>query len=919
MATQQSGLVTRNVPVVTGGVSKRDPFVRDPSQCEELINQWPRYDEGLRRRPGSKFVAKLTGDGEVGDTEGGSKSIFMHSYNRDEQEQYLFLISDGQAAILNTKTLEVVDVDVAEDAEEYLVSENPITDFRSVTVGDYTFLLNKTIEVEATTSSEDEAAFQAALWVRMGGIPSLSYAFTIDGVSYTRWLTSHRYASDEWNTDRVAAVIKQLLPQGQALSTIYLSGQQQAGDVITITETISGKSMAVTLVSGIDRYMADDGTNITEHGADTYIVERLRAHLDGDLWELLDDGMVVNLYNTGIHFTHNTNMTFSVSTTSGVGATVTAENSGVLANTYVVELLDSTLVISRVDEADFTISSQDGFGSRALDITKGKTQRFTDLPLVSGEGFAVKVTGEGSVTADDFYVEYTSDGTADGQGVWVESRKRGEDIEFDATTMPHVFIRQSDGTFTFGPHTWKPRTVGDSESNPMPGFVGKKITDIFFFKDRLGVTAGENLIFTEVHKYDNFFRTTVRALLPSDRIDVSLADRKVAIIQHAVVHASDLILWSDNGQFLVAGSVPLTPTTVSAPPVSGFDGSPAVKPVSSGKVLHFLQDLGSTTKVYEYSADGASGETNRRDADDISKSLTTYLDGSPYALGVTKTANIVAVATMCVPNDLFVCSQEWEQGDESKSRKILSSWGRWRFGSDEDNAVINFECIDNKMFLIVERGEELVLEVIAMEPGINSPALDCTFRTAEEPLGLSVAYENDDEEDTTTWTLPIAIAEDEDYPVVVINETTGAVIVTTRPTDTTIAAEGDFSDVDVLIGIHYGGSWQLTKLFITDPQPNGTHVALTDSRLQIHKADLNYAQAQAFTVEVQPDLASRPSAEPRVTTMPLSSTPVSGTLSIPILLQNDKATITVKNTGHYPAAFQSFAWTGYLQTLAKRI
>ena len=89
---------------------------------------------------------------------------------------------------------------------------------------------------------------------------------------------------------------------------------------------------------------------------------------------------------------------------------------------------------------------------------------------------------------------------------------------------------------------WSDRLVGDDDTNPAPTFVGSKVNDIFFFKNRLGLLTDSSIVFSEADEYFNFWRTTVLSLLDSAPIDVGVAHTKVAILQHAVPFQEKLLI-----------------------------------------------------------------------------------------------------------------------------------------------------------------------------------------------------------------------------------------------------------------------------------------------------------------------------------------------------------------------------------------
>ena len=60
--------------------------------------------------------------------------------------------------------------------------------------------------------------------------------------------------------------------------------------------------------------------------------------------------------------------------------------------------------------------------------------------------------------------------------------------------MPLVIQRTATTTFTVKQFTYQDRRVGDDNTNPVPTFVGKRINKVLFFRNRLALLAGENVI-----------------------------------------------------------------------------------------------------------------------------------------------------------------------------------------------------------------------------------------------------------------------------------------------------------------------------------------------------------------------------------------------------------------------------------------
>ncbi len=261
--------------------------------------------------------------------------------------------------------------------------------------------------------------------------------------------------------------------------------------------------------------------------------------------------------------------------------------------------------------------------STAGGTLKGSKQRMTDLPTT---GQVVNdvwyVTGEAANQFNKYYVMW--DGS-----VWRECAAPGTLNSLDATTMPWQLVRTAVNTFTFQPATWTTRPVGDDTSIPMPSFVGRKLNDIFFHRNRLGVCADENVVFSKAGKFFTFFPDSVTVVLDSDPIDVSVNHTKVSIIRYAVPFATSLMLFSDTVQFQLSARDLLTPKTVNINATTEFEFSGKAKPVGIGQDLYFPVEKGLYTGIREYFVQPL---TYTNDAEDVTSHVPKYIPANVFKL-----------------------------------------------------------------------------------------------------------------------------------------------------------------------------------------------------------------------------------------------------------------------------------------------
>lgn len=81
-------LVSNPIDALYNGVSQQPANMRLPSQCEAQVNGLSSVADGLTKRPGSQYLAKLTAASRDG--------AFIHIIDRDPTEQYAVIITDSQ-------------------------------------------------------------------------------------------------------------------------------------------------------------------------------------------------------------------------------------------------------------------------------------------------------------------------------------------------------------------------------------------------------------------------------------------------------------------------------------------------------------------------------------------------------------------------------------------------------------------------------------------------------------------------------------------------------------------------------------------------------------------------------------------------------------------------------------------------------
>jgi len=542
-------------------------------------------------------------------------------------------------------------------------------------------------------------------------------------------------------------------------------------------------------------------------------------------------------------------------------------------------------------------------GATSSATLTGTVQKFSDLPGAPGVGNVYKIQGDNSNQFDDYYVIRTS------ANVWAETIAPSTSTTLDSSTMPHKLVRNADGTFTFSKVAWDNRLVGSDTSNPQPSFVGRTLGDVFFYRNRLGVTSDEGIVLSRVGNYFNFWAATVTAVLDTDPIDVGTSHTKVSILNHAIPFNKVLMLFSDQTQFQLTGGDPMTPKNATCDVVTEFESSEECRPVGLGPSLFFAVDRANATGIREYFVDET---TVSNDASDVTAHVPSYVPKDVFKLASSSNEDVVFALTLNERNAVYVYKFYWN-GDE----KVQSSWGKFLFGIGD--VILNCDFIKNTAYFVIQRSDGVYLESMSLKEASVDSGLSLLVHL-DRRVSLTGSY--DSVTKLTTWTLPYP--DSGDMAVVLGGSFTsgaGSSLNISRPTSTTITARGDHSAHPCIVGKNYTMRYRFSEQYVRD----GDNVALTGGVLKLRRMHLNYFNSGSFQVEVTP--LARSTYTYKFTGIRLGTLQSllgvpsisSGTFRFPLKGGNIGMQIDIVNDTYLPSIFQSAEWDGEFVVKAQRL
>ena len=815
-------VISRAIPTLLRGISQSSDALKQPDHADIQDNADSNPVLGLTKRSGFQYVTALSSS-----TLG---NVHIQTINRDANERYVAIFSNGNVRVFE---LDGTEKTVNKpDGTAYLNTSTPRSVMKTVTIADFTFVVNTSITAAMDSTLSGGTGTKAIIFINQA-TANTTYSVTIDGV--------------------------------------------------TVTDNTSGDSTLST-----DTVAAD-----------------LKTGLDSGL--------------TGFTIVRN----------------------------------GPVLYVRKNDNSNFSIDGSDTQGDTKMTIIKDSVQRFTDLPTVSPHGYVVEVKGDEDTNFDNYYVKFvgnntTTDGVLE-EGQWEETVEAGIQFKFDYATMPHVLVRQADGNFRFAKvdgdsytlsgvtytlPKWGERTVGDLVSAPNPSFIGNKINNVFFFRNRLGFLAGDNVILSRVSEFFNFFPETVISVLDSEPIDVAASHTKVAILKSAVTMGERLILFSEQTQFVLTSSADnLTPKTANVIVATEFESSAAAQPVGSGSSIYFLTEKGSFAGIREYII---QGESQIRDAANVTIHVPRLIPTNVFKMAVSTNQDILVVLGSDNPNKLYV--YRWLYGADGQ--KALSAW--FTYTINTNRSILNVDFIGTDLFAVIEEANKVTLEKIPFETEFREPNASFEYhldhKVTEATTGVSVSYSSGT--GLSTFTVPyrlranmnivgryLGTGETSTFVDAQGNTKTlvsGQVLSTTNLTNgstSTITATGDFRNSKFIIGEPYEMHYRFSKQRLTEQGAGSPEYV--GGRLQIHHFYIKYEDAGFFKVEVTPE--NRDTSIHKFTGRLLGSASASigqinldtGTFKVPIMSKSDRVDIDIKNDTFLPTRLASAEFEGVFHIRSK--
>lgn len=408
----------------------------------------------------------------------------------------------------------------------------------------------------------------------------------------------------------------------------------------------------------------------------------------------------------------------------------------------------------------------------------------------------------------------------------------------DASTMPIRIVQTSSTSFTVKLCPWVSRFSGDSQTNPGPSFIGKKITDVCLHRNRLWFSAGENIVGSQSGDFYNFWLNSYASVVDSDPIDVKLSSTQVTSILWMVPFQRSIVVFTSSGQqYEIRAQEALSPTSVSVIPSTTYT-SPSIRPAIIGSQLYWVATKGPWSQVYEYISDEAAAQSVATDA---SAHVEGYIPNGVLELKASSSNDLLILRAA---DSLYVNFMFW-QGE----KKLQSSWCRWSLDSCRE--MLGMHVIDDHLYMIsrvdIGTAKSFRLERIPLRHSDVFPS----YRPRLDALVVATGGVFNGTTKRTSFTVPFLIPDaNEVFLGADWNEKEGVryTIHNLVPnSSSTFEVSGNLTAHDVYVGCGYTMSTELSKQYVRDQ--NGVQAV---GALQLKQCSVHHRNTGYFTFVVDP-------------------------------------------------------------------
>jgi len=916
--------ITQTIPRYSLGMSEQPDHLKFPGQVVESTNAIPDITRGLFKRPGAKRIGT---DALSSVQSGGS---WFH-YFRDETEgSYIGQIAaDGQVRVWRCNDGQLMTTAYGTGGQtaiqNYLATSSP-ENIQTLTINDTTFVTNRDttnantlVGTTGTTDATPDAHFgfvellrtengrQYGLNINNGAtVTTLTRATRIkiqsdtlnegDGTGSCPGIGTQVFSVDSGSKKNLIFRLNTLGQQG--ISPNYSASQNGPGG----NNYRCSYNREVVLLHGGEGWVTGDTTTVSMEGF-SYTI-RVEDH------ESTEVNATISSNGDGLVRPEPTpfNADTAVTADTILGGIIAELPSGVTG-----KVIGTGIYLSSTNPFSVEVVEED-----LMRVMQSSVNDVTNLPNQCKHGYIVKISNSRMAEEDDYYVRFDGENNRDGSGSWSECAKPG--IAKTLTNMPLVIQRTATTTFTVKQFTYQDRVVGDDSTNPLPSFVGGRINKVLFFRNRLALLSGENVITSRPGTLGNpdFFIETALTVSSSDPIDISAASMFPSELFDGIETTTGLVVFSTNQQFLLStDSEVLNPDTAKLRSISTFNYNETIPPISLGTTLAYVDNSGKFSRFNEMANIQREGEPS---IVEVSKVVPTLI---PKDIDLLTNSRENAIVLLGKTNSDTVLGYKYFQVSEQRQQ---AAWFKWKL----NNPLIYHFIINDEYFFLDSDYYLQSVKLVQTEtdPSIVQDNVDFLLHVDNHTTVSGGSFNSTTNITTFSGVSWLNTVTTPNHDLVVIDTNTNSTRVGryAKPTinGTSFTLPGNWSGVTLTIGYLYPYEVKFPKFYATKASGQ-TSVADLNSSLVLHRVKIHFGKVGLYETTLERvgkndytevyesteldeyDASDAPYLEEHIQT-------------VPVYERNTNVDIILKSSHPAPATLRALSWEGdYSPKFYKRV
>ena len=548
-------------------------------------------------------------------------------------------------------------------------------------------------------------------------------------------------------------------------------------------------------------------------------------------------------------------------------------------------------------------------------IMQGSINDVTNLPAHCKHGYIVQVKNARMADEDDYYLRFEGQNGQDGVGAWSECA--APNISKRLYNMPLIIQRTSATVFEVNLHTtdfeYKDRRVGDSNTNPLPTFVTKRINKVLFFRNRLALLSGENVVMSRPGTLGSpdFFGVSALTISPSDPIDISSSSNFPSDLFDGIEINAGLLVFSSNQQFLLStDDTVLNPDTAKLRSVSTYNYNVEVPPISLGTTIAYLDNSGKFSRLNEMANTAREGEPTVVESSKLVPSLL------PKELNLLTNSRENSIILMGKENSDTVFGYKYFNIGDKRQQ---AAWFKWKF----NNPLLYHFIINDEYFFVDSDNFLQCIKIIQsdLEPSITQDDVNYLIHLDNRVSISGGVYDSNTQLTTfsnVTW-IPNVTTPNYDLVLVDTNEDAARVgryakVTMVQGSTTSFTVPGNWSSATLNIGYLYEYLVEFPQIFPVKTSGEVTRADINSS-LILHRLKFHFGKIGLYETNLKrlgkadyPDVYdSALLNEYQVSDAPYLEEHIQ---TIPVYEKNENVEITLKSSHPAPATLRAVSWEG---------